>query len=95
MIVTKPNRVLPTYVNFSFLEHLDDVSLNSGGHSFDRSSRIIRGSVSQQHRASETTNCVRKAAYDLCQGSRNVTLFHENNALEVFVEVSKQNVDQS
>ena len=36
-----------TYVDFPFPEHLDDVPLNSGRHSFDGGSGVIRGSVSQ------------------------------------------------
>ena len=37
--------LLLTYVDFPFSEHLDDVSLNSGGHPFD-GSRVICSSMS-------------------------------------------------
>ena len=39
---------LLTHVDFPFSEHLNNVPLNSGGHSFD-GSRVVRGAVSQQH----------------------------------------------
>jgi len=36
-----------TYIDFPFSEHLDNIPLDSDRHSFDGSSRVICGSVSQ------------------------------------------------